>query len=59
MSVMLKMQFNRDLNYGIFKNKKRLFSSYTESPIFNTNPNDIKLRMLQEGLKYKQLQEKV
>ena len=59
MSVMLKIQFNRDLNYGIFKNKKRLFSSYTESPIFNTNPNDIKLRMLQEGLKYKQLQEKV
>ena len=59
MSVMLKIQFNRDLNYGIFKNKKRLFSSYTESPIFNTNLNDIKLRMLQEGLKYKQLQEKV
>ena len=25
MSVMLKIQFNRDLNYGIFKNKKRLF----------------------------------
>ena len=30
---------------GIFKNKKRLFPSYIESPIFNTNPNNIKLRM--------------
>ena len=49
MLVMLKIQCNHDLNYGIFKNKKKLFSSYTESPIFNTNPNDIKLRMLQEG----------
>ena len=31
---------------GIVKNKKRLFSSHIESPIFNTNPNNIKLQML-------------
>ena len=29
-----------------------------KSPIFNTNPNNIKLQMLQEGLKCKQLKEK-
>ena len=29
-----------------------------KSPIFNTNPNNIKLQMLQEGLKCKQLEEK-
>ena len=44
---------------GIFKNKKRLFPSYIESPIFNTNPNNIKLRMLQEKLNCKQLEEKI
>ena len=43
---------------GIVKNKNRLFSTYIESPIFNTNPNNIKLQMLQEGLKCKQLEEK-
>ena len=42
----------------MIKNKKRVFSSYIESPIFNTNPNNIKLRMLQERLKCKQLEEK-
>ena len=41
---------------GIFKNKKKsFFSSYIESPIFNTNPSNIKLQMLLEGLKFKQL----
>ena len=43
---------------GIVKNKNRLFSTYIESAIFNTNPNNIKLQMLQEGLKCKQLEEK-
>ena len=38
------------------KTKKTFFSSYIESPIFNTNPNNIKLQMLQEG---KQLEEKI
>ena len=38
---------------GIVKNKKRLFSSYIESP------NKIKLQMLQVGLKCKQLEEKI
>ena len=40
---------------GIVKNKKRHYSSYIESPIFNTNPNNSKLQILQEG---KQLEEK-
>ena len=40
---------------GIAKNKKRIFSSYTESPIFSNNPNNIKLQMLQEGLKCKSI----
>ena len=44
---------------GIVKNKNRLFSTYIESAIFNTNPNNIKLQMLQEGLKCKQLEEKI
>ena len=39
------------------KTKKVTFSSYIESPIFSTNPNNIKLQMLQEGLKCKQLEE--
>ena len=38
------------------KTKKGFFSSYIESPIFSTNPNKIKLQMLQEGLKCKQLE---
>ena len=44
---MLKIWFN--------KNRRNL-SSYIESPIFNTNPNNIKLQMLQE---VKQLEEKI
>ena len=55
---------NQCLKYELIKNrrnrqkqKKRLFSSYIESPIFSTNPNNIKLQMLQEGLKCKQLEE--
>ena len=52
---MLKIRFNKSrLNC---QKQKRLFSSYIESPIFSTNPNNIKLQMLQEGLKYKQLEE--
>ena len=39
------------------KNKKSLLSSYIESPIFNTNPNNINFQMLLEGLKCKQLEE--
>ena len=49
---MLKIRFNKKTG-GIVKNKNRLFSSYIESPIFNTNANNIKLQMLQEGLKCK------
>ena len=55
---------NQCLKYELIKNrrnrqkqKKRLFSSYIESPIFSTNPNNIKLQMLKEGLKFKQLEE--
>ena len=51
---MLKIRFKK--TDGMVKNKKRLFSSYIKSPIFNTNPNNIKLQMLQEG---KQLEEKI
>ena len=42
---------------GIVKNKKRLFPSHIKSPIFNTNAKNIKLQMLLEGLKSKQLEE--
>ena len=52
--LMLKIRFKK--TDGMAKNKKRLFSSYIKSPIFNTNPNNIKLQMLQEG---KQLEEKI
>ena len=31
---------------GIVKNKQRPFTSYIKSPIFNTNPNNIKFQML-------------
>ena len=41
---------------GIVKNKKKTFFQLFESPIFNTNPSNIKLQMLQEG---KQLEEKI
>ena len=37
-------------NRWIRQKQRRLFSSYIESPIFNTNPNNIKLQMLLEGL---------
>ena len=44
----------------IVKSKKRLFFPVTlKDPISNTNPNKIKLQMLQEGLKCKQLEEKL
>ena len=56
----LKKQY---LKYDLITNRrnrqkqKKLFN-YIESPIFNTNLNNIKLQMLQEGLKCKQLEEK-
>ena len=56
---------NQCLKHDLIKNKrnrqkqKKFFSSYIESPIFNTNSNNIKLQMLQEGLKCKQLKEKI
>ena len=53
---MLKIRFNKRQTESS-KTKKMIFSSYTESPIFNTNPNNIKLQMLLEGLKCKQLEE--
>ena len=53
---MLKIRFNQKQTESS-KTKKRLFSSYIKSPIFNTNPNNIKLQMLLEGLKCKQLEE--
>ena len=44
----------------IVKSKKRLFFPVTlKDPISKTNPNKIKLQMLQEGLKCKQLEEKL
>ena len=55
---------NQCLKYDLIKNKrnpqkrKKFFSSNLENPIINTNPNNIKLQMLQEGLKCKQLEEK-
>ena len=55
---MLKIRFNQKQTESS-KTKKSLFSSYIKSPIFNTNPNNIKLEMLQEGLKCKQLEEKI
>ena len=54
---------NQCLKYDLIKNRrnrqkqKRLFSSYIESPTFDTNPNNTKLQMLLEGLKCKQLKE--
>ena len=54
---------NQCLKYELIKKQtespkqKRLFSSYIESPISNPNPNNIKLQMLLEGLKCKQLEE--
>ena len=44
---------------GIFKNKKNFFPVALKDPICNTNPYKIKLRMLQEGLKCKQLEQKL
>ena len=52
---MLKIRFNKKQTE--LTKKKRLFPSYIESPIFNTNPKNIKLQMLLEGLKCKQLKE--
>ena len=54
--VNFKIRFNKK-QMESSKTKKRLFSCYVESPIFNTNPNNIKLQLLLEGLKYKQLEE--
>ena len=39
--------------------KTSLYQTYIESHVFNTDPNNIKLRMLKEGMKYKQLEEKI
>ena len=50
---MLKTWFNKNRNRP---KQKRLFPSYIESPNFNTNPNNIKLQMLQER---KQPEEKI
>ena len=50
---MLKIRLNKNRR-NCQKQKKSFFSSYIESPIFNTNPNNIKLQMLLEGLKFKQ-----
>ena len=55
--LMLKIQFNKTRR-NRQKQKKR-FSSYIESLVLNTNPNNIKLQMLHEGLKCKQLKEKI
>ena len=61
----LKIRFNKKQRESSKKTKTkkkkkcRLFSSYIESPIFNTNPSNIKLQMLQEGLKCKQLKEEI
>ena len=59
------LQFCNCLKFDIIKNrrnrqklKKDFFSSYIESPILNTNPNNIKLQMLLQGLKCKQIQGK-
>ena len=41
------------------KKKKDFFPVTLKAPISNTNPNKIKLRMLQVGLKCKQLEEKI
>ena len=55
---------NQCLKYDLIKDRrnrqkqKKFFPSSIESPIFNTNPNNIKLQMLHEGLKCKQLEEK-
>ena len=54
---MLKIRFSKRQTELSKTKKKKIFSSYTESPIFNTNPNNIKLQMLLEGLKCKQLEE--
>ena len=54
---------NQCLKHDLIKNRrnhqkqKKDFSSYIESPIFNANPSNIKLKMLLEGLKCKQLEE--
>ena len=54
---------NHCLKYELIQNRrnrqkqKRFFSSYIESPIFSTNANNIKLQMLQEGLKCKRFKE--
>ena len=57
---MFKIRFNKKQTESSKKKKKnRLFSSYIETTIFNTNPNNIKLQMLQEGFKCKQLEEKI
>ena len=54
--ITCKIQCNKKL-IEPSKTKRRLLSSYIESPIFNTNRNNIKLQMLLEGLKCKQLEE--
>ena len=41
------------------KQKTDFFPVTLKAPISNTNPNKIKLRMLQVGLKCKQLEEKI
>ena len=55
-STLLIENYSQNQCHYYRQKQKRLFSSYIESPIFNTNSNNIKLQMLQEG---KQLEEKI
>ena len=45
MPVLLKIRFNKNRRNRQKKKKKKkgFFASYIESPIFNANPNNIKL----------------
>ena len=58
MSVLVKIRFNKKETESS-QTKKGSFPIILKARIFNTNPNNIELRMMQEGLKCKQLEEEI
>ena len=58
MSVLVKIRFNKKQTESS-QTKKGSFPIILKAQIFNTNPNNTELRMIQEGLKCKQLEEEM
>ena len=59
MPVLLKIRFNKKQTESSKTKNGVFFSSFIESPIFNNNSYNLKLRMLHGGLKCKQLEEEI